>query len=41
MGPAALAALAERARIDLTRRAENLTVEDYARLTRAWMEAAP
>ena len=36
-----LAALADQARIDLTRRAEDLAVEEYARLTRAWTESAP
>ena len=38
--PGRLADLAERARIDLTRRAENLSVHDYARLTGVWTEPA-
>lgn len=36
-----LAALADRAGIDLTRRAEDLAVEEFARLTGAWTESAP
>lgn len=39
--PEALGALADQAGIDLTRRAEDLAVEEYARLTRAWTESAP
>ena len=41
IGAEALEALADRAGIDLTRRAEELTVEDYVRLTGAWTGSAP
>ena len=41
IGAEVLASLADRAGIDLTRRAEELTVEDYVRLTGAWTGSAP